>query len=58
MVSHRWKLGFHFSAASIPLYRVGKIGHSHFDVTHGKNSLVYFDEKGEDELFSGLILSK
>jgi len=23
-----------------------------------KNSLVYFDEKGEDGLFAGLILSK
>ncbi|KAF8398890.1 hypothetical protein HHK36_014754 [Tetracentron sinense] len=32
----------------------GKIVCSPFDVVHGKSSLVYYDEKGEDGLFSGL----
>ncbi|XP_010271175.1 PREDICTED: anthranilate synthase beta subunit 2, chloroplastic-like isoform X2 [Nelumbo nucifera] len=32
----------------------GKIVRSPFGVMHGKSSLVYYDEKGEDGLFSGL----
>ncbi|XP_030528039.1 anthranilate synthase beta subunit 2, chloroplastic-like [Rhodamnia argentea] len=32
----------------------GKIVRSPYGVMHGKSSLVYYDEKGEDGLFSGL----
>ncbi|KAF9625330.1 hypothetical protein IFM89_021700 [Coptis chinensis] len=32
----------------------GKVVRSPFGVVHGKSSLVYYDEKGEDSLFSGL----
>ncbi|KAL5553323.1 hypothetical protein UlMin_040724 [Ulmus minor] len=32
----------------------GKIVRSPYGVVHGKSSLVYYDEKGEDGLFSGL----
>ncbi|XP_077236190.1 anthranilate synthase beta subunit 1, chloroplastic-like [Tasmannia lanceolata] len=32
----------------------GKIVRSPFGVMHGKSSLVYYDEKGEDGLFTGL----
>ncbi|KAK6919609.1 Glutamine amidotransferase [Dillenia turbinata] len=32
----------------------GKIVRSPFGVVHGKGSLVYYDEKGEDGLFAGL----
>ncbi|OAY25351.1 anthranilate synthase beta subunit 1, chloroplastic [Manihot esculenta] len=32
----------------------GKIVRSPYGVMHGKSSLVYFDEKGEDGMFSGL----
>lgn len=32
----------------------GKIVRSPYGVVHGKGSLVYYDEKGEDGLFSGL----
>lgn len=32
----------------------GKIVRSPYGVVHGKSSLVYYDEKGEDSLFSGL----
>eukprot|EP00268_Persea_americana_P037467 TRINITY_DN370_c0_g1_i5.p3 TRINITY_DN370_c0_g1~~TRINITY_DN370_c0_g1_i5.p3 ORF type:complete len:125 (+),score=24.54 TRINITY_DN370_c0_g1_i5:1090-1464(+) len=32
----------------------GKIVRSPFGVMHGKSSPVYYDEKGEDGLFSGL----
>lgn len=32
----------------------GKIVRSPFGVMHGKSSLVYYDEKGDDGLFSGL----
>lgn len=35
----------------------GKIVRSPFGVMHGKSSLVYYDEKGEDGLFSGLSKS-
>ena len=32
----------------------GKIVRSPHGVMHGKSSLVYYDEKGEDGLFAGL----
>lgn len=32
----------------------GKVVRSPYGVVHGKSSLVYYDEKGEDGLFSGL----
>jgi len=32
----------------------GKIVRSPYGVVHGKSSLVYYDEKGEDGLFFGL----
>ncbi|XVF85551.1 hypothetical protein PTKIN_Ptkin17bG0126300 [Pterospermum kingtungense] len=33
----------------------GKIVRSPYGVMHGKSSLVYYDEKGEDGLFTGLL---
>jgi hypothetical protein len=36
------------------LYRAGKIVRSPYGVMHGKSSLVYYDEKGEDGLLAGL----
>lgn len=32
----------------------GKIVRSPYGVMHGKSSLVYYDEKGEEGLFTGL----
>ena len=36
------------------LQNAGKIVRSPYGVMHGKSSLVYYDEKGEDGLFTGL----
>ncbi|KAF3455501.1 hypothetical protein FNV43_RR00131 [Rhamnella rubrinervis] len=43
-----------FNIISMALDVAGKIVRSPYGVMHGKSSLVYYGEKGEDGLFAGL----